>query len=180
MSQFAGPFAVIGAGLNLASAISSNRALGQTMNNLASATQQEQNAVEDAAAVERLAAVQRGVMLRGSIIASASSRGVGQGGIADLLRAQVASETISNMNRNTNRSNRQREITSQFRATMSQLRGQFQNPLLAAVTGGLQGAQMGLALGSGLNALDEAANMSVAANLQGPPVALAGGSYPTG
>ncbi len=146
----------IGGVLSGISAISTNRALtGQARRLRASAGRSRQNS-EDAYQIERLAAVQRGVLVRGSIRASAGERGFTGGSITDILNAQITSEAIDNQTRRTNAGNRQQELEASYRAALADLRSRSVNGILSVVQGAISGGQAGMALGGGLDAFNNA------------------------
>lgn len=148
--------AVAGAVLGGISAIGTNRALtGQARRLRTSTTLSRQNA-ENAYQLERLAAVQRGVLVRGSIRASAGERGFTGGSITDILNAQITSEAIDNQTRKINAGNRQQELEAAYRAALANLGSQSVNGALATAQGAIGGAQVGANLGNGIDSFNTA------------------------
>lgn len=152
-----------GAILSAFSAMSTNRAVSQQARRVRDAAGAARQGAMDNYQLERLAARQRGAIMRGSIRASAAERGFTGGSIDDLLTAQIVSEAIDNQTRATNAANRQRELMANFEAQLGGVLNQSVNGIVATAQGAISGGMAGYQLGAGIDAMRESNRLAAEA-----------------
>jgi uncharacterized membrane protein YccC len=147
--------AIGGAALSGISAIQRNNQIEKQGRNTEDAARLQAQQLADRKRQQQENARLETAALRGRLLASAAERGGGFAGSSyeALDRSILGSASRANRSINTNYDNALQQIRLGTQASLDQLYANQQNPVLAGLNGGLQGAMTGIQFTSGLKGL---------------------------
>lgn len=135
-------------GIGITAAEEQNKAIDESVDSAfeSAVTQRRQLSVQAGSAL--LKRRQEASRLRGIARSSAAERNIGTGGsaAADVLRVQI-DQSLNEDQIRTDLANKNALVASQFKARVIQLESGRQNPIIAGLIAGIQGAATGLAIG---------------------------------
>jgi len=161
---------VLGAGVGGLQASQQNRAAGRAASSARLAAQIQSRQVAEAAQLERLKAFREAELVRGRVRVAAAAAGIAPdiGVFNTLLQQEAFDYAINQSIIERNAQNQIASVLSGGAANIAQIRSQMQNPFLSGLSGAIQGAQTGLAIGGAINSIGSA--------MQAPNIGGVGGA----
>jgi hypothetical protein len=163
--------ALIGGGLSIAGANSKNAALEARARAANEAYVAQVSALRAATAQQRLENIRRVRLVTGGILANAASD---SGSTFRIVNATLAQGANADRSIRTTEMNRISGMNSELRSGLSDLQSSGQSPLLAALQGGLSGAQVGMQIGQLASGLSSTF-VNAANSLEVQPATMSGG-----
>ena len=162
---------MFGGGLSLMGAQRRNAALEAQARAANEAYVAQVSALRAATAQQRLENIRRVRLVTGGILANAASD---SGSTFRIVNATLAQGANADRSIRTTEMNRIAGMDSRLRAGLSELESSGQSPLIAALQGGLAGAQVGLQVGELTKALSSTF-VNAANSLEVQPATMSGG-----
>lgn len=141
-------FAVIGAATSVYGANAQNQAVKKSMRSAKKAAEVQQKQLQDQADLERRKLRNEAERVRGTLRVQGAESGFEFDGTYDALERQAnIDEAINGIVLKQNLRNEQAAAASNLAVQLDQIAQRGQNVLLAGITGAMEGAQTGLAIG---------------------------------